>query len=82
MRRDIPYAIMVPIVVVCFAMILMIWAMSGTSGGRIESQGPIASTTGTASPQPSGNAVRAPAAPGNDTAAALARPRAWRQEPR
>jgi hypothetical protein len=71
--RDIPYAIMVPIVVICFAMILMIWAMSGTNGGRLESQGPTASTTGTASPRPSGNAVRAPAASGNDTAGDSAR---------
>ena len=73
MRRDIPYPIMVPIVVVCFAMILMIWAMSGTSGARIESRGPTATTTGTASLRPSENAVRAPAVPGNDTAGDSAR---------
>jgi hypothetical protein len=68
MRRDVTYAVVVPIVVVCVAVILMIWAMSGPSGGRIEGQGPTAATTGTASTRMNENAVRALPAASHDAA--------------
>jgi hypothetical protein len=66
MRTDLPFAIAVPIVVVCFAAILMIWAMSGTTVSRVESQRAVAHTTGTASKRPNDNAVPAPRAPNSD----------------
>jgi hypothetical protein len=69
MRRDVTYAVVVPIVVVCVAVILMIWAMSGRSGSRIEGQGPTAATTGTASTRMNENAVRALPAASHDAAA-------------
>lgn len=68
MRRYLPFAIAVPIVVVFFAAILMIWAMSGSTVGRLESQRAVAHTTGTASKRPNDNAVPAPTAPNNDSA--------------
>ncbi len=71
MRRDVTYAVVVPIVVVCVAVILMIWAMSGTSGSQV--QGPTAATTGTASTRTNDNAVRPPSAPSNDMAGDHAR---------
>lgn len=73
MRRDVTYAVVVPIVVVCVAVTLMIWAMSGTGGSLMEGQGPVATTTGTASTRPNENAVRAPSASSNDTAGDHAR---------
>jgi hypothetical protein len=70
MKRDVPYAIMLPIVVVCFAVVLMIWATSGTSGGRSDN---VAGTTGAASTPPTVSAVRVPTGSNNDTAADSAR---------
>jgi hypothetical protein len=68
MKRDLPFAIAVPIVVVFFAAILMIWAMSGATVSRVESQRAMANTTGTAAKRSNDNAVPAPAAPSNDRA--------------
>jgi hypothetical protein len=73
MRRGLPFAIAVPIVVVCFAAILMIWAMSGATVSRVESQRAATHTTGTASKRPNDNAVSAPTAPNNDKADDIAR---------
>jgi hypothetical protein len=66
MRRDLPYAIIVPAVVVGFAVVLMIWAISGGSGARMAGQGLALTTTGAAPFRPSDSAVRSPASPGND----------------
>jgi len=70
MKRNVPYAIVAPIAVVCFAVVLMIWAMSGTSGGRSDnvSGAPTPATT-----QPTEDAVRVPTVPSNDTASDSAR---------
>lgn len=73
MRRDVTYAVVVPIVVVCVAVILMIWAMSGTSGSRVAGQGP-AATTGIASTRTNDSAaVRALPAASNDATGNSAR---------
>jgi len=70
MKRDVPYAMIIPIAVVCFAVILMLWAMAGTnSGGRTRS----GETTGSAYTRPNEMPVQAPTAPSNDTAADSAR---------
>ena len=71
MKRDIPYAIILPIVVVCFAIVLMIWAMTGTSGGRVRSA--TDRTTGTVPTGANQDAIRAPLIPNNDTASDRAR---------
>lgn len=73
MRRDVTYAVVVPIVVVCVAVILMIWAMSGTNGSRVEGRGPAAATTGTASTRTNDNAFRALPAASNDATGNSAR---------
>ena len=65
MRRDLPYAIIVPAVMVGLAVVLMIWAISGGSGARMAGQGLALTTTGAAPSRPSDSAVRA-LAPGND----------------
>jgi hypothetical protein len=70
MPRNVPYAVIVPIVVICFAVALMFWAMGGTSGGGSTRTG---ETTGSASTRPTTDAVRAPVMPSNDTAADSAR---------
>lgn len=68
MRRGLPFAIAVPIVVVCFAAILMIWAMSGGNVSRVESQGVMTHTTGAASKRRNDNAVPVLTAPNDDRA--------------
>jgi len=68
MRRGLPFAIAVPIVVVCFAAILMIWAMSGARVSRVESLGAVTHTTGAASKRWNDNAVPALTAPNDDRA--------------
>ena len=70
MKRDIPYAIIVPIAMVCFAIVLMISAMSGTSGVRSDDSS--RTTTGAAT-QSTETAVRVPTAPTNDAASDSAR---------
>jgi hypothetical protein len=65
MRRNVPYAVLVPIVVVCVAVALMFWAMRGTSGDGTRTS----DTTGNAYTRPNIDAVPAPTAPSNDTAA-------------
>jgi hypothetical protein len=63
MKRNVPYAIILPIAVVCFAVVLMIWAMSGTSGGRPDNASPTSNATKTSTTQPA-----PPTVPSNDTA--------------
>jgi hypothetical protein len=70
MRRNVPYALIIPIAVVCFAVALMLWSMAGTSGGGGTKSG---ETTGSAYTRPNEMPVRAPTAPSNDTAADSAR---------
>ncbi len=72
MRRNLPYAIILPAVMVGFAVVLMIWAISGGSGARIADQGLALTTTGAAPSRPSDSAVRSPT-PGNDAAGDSAR---------
>jgi hypothetical protein len=69
MRRNVPYAIIIPIAVVCFAVVLMLWSMAGTGGGGTKA----GETTGSAYTRPNEMPVRAPTAPSNDTAADSAR---------
>jgi hypothetical protein len=70
MKRNVPYAIILPIAVVCFAVVLMIWAMSGTSGGGPDNaSAPSSATTG----RTTEHVTRAPTAPSNDTASDSAR---------
>ncbi len=68
LRKDVPYGIIVPIVVVCLAVVLMIWSFHGTSMGTQQS-----STTGSAPPRQSQQAVQAPVSPTNDAASDSAR---------
>jgi hypothetical protein len=72
MKRNVPYAIILPIVVVCFAVMLMIWSMAGTSGGGGGQEHP-SSTTGNSSSQPNASPVRVPSVPNNDAGADSAR---------
>jgi hypothetical protein len=64
MKRNVPYAIIVPIAVVSFAIVLMLWAMKGSnnSGQRISP----AETTGNAARPSKEQPVRVPTMPGND----------------
>ena len=68
MRRDLPYAIIVPAVMVGLAVVLMIWAISGGGGARMAGQGVGLTTTGVAPSRPNDSTVRSPAASGNDGA--------------
>jgi hypothetical protein len=69
MKRNVPYAILIPIGVVCFAVILMLWSLAGTSGGS----GDQPKETGSAFTRSNEQPVPAPTAPSNDTAADSAR---------
>jgi hypothetical protein len=69
MRRNVPYAVIVPVVVVCVAVALMLWAMRGTNGGGTRT----GETTGIAYTRPNTDVVRPPTTPSNDTAADSAR---------
>ena len=73
MRRDLPVAIIVPAVMVGFAVVLMIWALSGSSGARMASPAPAVTTTGAVSPRPNDSAGRSPAAAANGAAVGGAR---------
>jgi hypothetical protein len=68
MKRNIPYALIVPIAVVCFAVALMMWSMAGTSSGGGQQQ-----TTGRGFATSNEPAVRVPTIPNNDTASDSAR---------
>jgi len=70
MKRNVPYAIIIPIAAVCFAVVLMLWSMAGTNGGGGTRSG---ETTGSAYTRPNEMPVQAPTAPSNDTGADSAR---------
>jgi hypothetical protein len=70
MKRNVPYAIIIPIAVVCFVVVLMLWSMAGTNGGGDTRSG---ETTGSAYTRPNEMPFQAPTAPSNDTAADSAR---------
>jgi hypothetical protein len=63
LRPDVPYAILVPVVVVGLAVALMIWSMHGTSMGTQQGK-----TTGSAVHTHTGQPVAVPATPNNDAA--------------
>jgi hypothetical protein len=71
MNRNVPFAIIFLIAMVCVAIVLMLWAMEGTNSGRREFQ---ASDT-PRSPYTQSNVSPVPAvpAPDNDTRADSAR---------
>jgi hypothetical protein len=69
MRRNVPYGIIFPIIVVCAAIALMLWAMRGTNSGTGGS-GETAQNTYT---RPNVDPVRVPTTPNNDTAGDSAR---------
>lgn len=70
MKRNVPYAIIFPIGVVCFAVVLMVWAIVGTNGGRSDNASVTSGSTATQRNEP---AVRVPTMPTNDTASDSAR---------
>jgi hypothetical protein len=49
-----------------FAVVLMIWAISGGSGARMAGQGLALTTTGAAPSRPGDGAVRSPVLPATD----------------
>jgi hypothetical protein len=67
MRRDLPYAIIVPAVMVGFAVVLMIWAISGDSGPRMAGHEQAPATTGAAPRRANDSAIRS-RAPRDDAA--------------
>jgi hypothetical protein len=71
MNRDVPYAIMFVIAMACVAIVLMLWAMEGTSSGRQERQA--SDTPRSAYTQPDASPVPAAPEPDNDTRAYSAR---------
>jgi hypothetical protein len=70
MKRNVPYAIIIPIAVVCFAVVLMLWSLAGTNGGGATRPG---ETTGSAYTRPNEMPVQAPTTPGDDRSADSAR---------
>ena len=74
-RANSPYAILIPIVVVAFAIVLMIWSLADTHGPSGPSRQATSGqqTTGNAASRSSQPAVAAPTAPANDAASDSAR---------
>jgi hypothetical protein len=66
LKPNLPYAIIVPIVVAAFAVGLMIWSMHGTSMRTQQSSAPHSTTTGQAIPRQTNQPVPARTAPGSD----------------
>ncbi|TYL99183.1 hypothetical protein FXB40_03480 [Bradyrhizobium rifense] len=71
MNRNVPFAIIFLIAMVCVAIVLMLWAMEGTSSGRREFQA--SDTPRSAYTQSNASPVPAVPAPDNDTRADSAR---------
>lgn len=71
MNRDVPYAIIFVIGMACVGVVLMLWALEGTSSGRREHQA--ADTPRSAFTQPGASPVPAAPEPNNDTRAYSAR---------
>ena len=71
MNRNVPYAIIFLIAMVCVAIVLMLWAMEGTSSGRLERQ--VSDTPRSAYTQPNASPIPAAPLPRNDARADSAR---------
>ncbi|MCA6100074.1 hypothetical protein ACVIWU_005854 [Bradyrhizobium sp. USDA 4509] len=71
MNRNVPFAIIFLIAMVCVAIVLMLWAMKETRSGRREFQA--SDTPRSAYTQPNASPVPAVPAPNNDTRADSAR---------
>lgn len=71
MNKNVPVAIVFLLAMVCVAIVLMLWAMEGTSSGRRELQA--SGTLRSVYPQPDASPVPAVPAPNNDTRADSAR---------
>jgi hypothetical protein len=71
MNRDVPYVALFIFAAVSAAIALMIWAMAGTSGGRVRER--TAQVKQSQQLRPSESRVPAPTAPNNDAAADSAR---------
>lgn len=67
MNRDVPYAALFIFAAVFGAIALMLWAMAGTSGGRVQER--TAQVKQSHQLRPSESPVPAPTAPNNDAAA-------------
>lgn len=67
LRRDVPYGMIIPIVAVCFAIVLMFWSFYGNNTGTQHV------TTGSAPARQTQHAVQAPVAPDNPAASDSAR---------
>ncbi len=65
LRPNVPYAILIPILVAAFAVGWMIWSMHGTSMGTQQSSNQQGRTTGQAMPRQSNQPVAVPTAPTN-----------------
>jgi len=74
-RANRPYAIIIPIAVVAFAVVLMIWSLAGTHGpsGPSRQATTDQQTTGSAASRNSQPAAAAPTVPSNDAASDSAR---------
>ncbi|WP_024510978.1 hypothetical protein [Bradyrhizobium sp. ARR65] len=68
LRKNVPYALIIPVVIVCFAIVWMVWSLYGTNMGTQKG-----ATTGSAPPRQSEQTTQAPVAPGNDAASDSAR---------
>jgi hypothetical protein len=68
MNRDVPYAIIFVIAMACVGVVLMLWAMEGTSGGR-RWEHQASDTPRSAYAQPDASPVPAAPEPTNDTRA-------------
>ncbi len=67
LKPNVPYAILIPIIVAAFAVGWMIWSMHGTSMGTQQSSTQ-SQTTGSAIHRQTNRPVAAPATPGSDAA--------------
>lgn len=67
LQPNVPYAVLIPIIVAAFAVGLMIWSMHGTSMGTQQTSAQHGATTGQAIPRQTNQPVQAPTAPGSDT---------------
>lgn len=73
MRTSKPYGIIIPIALVAFAIVLMIWSFAGDRVPRQDAQTANQQTTGSAAPKQSEPAAPAPTMPRNDTGSDSAR---------
>ncbi|CCE07542.1 conserved hypothetical protein [Bradyrhizobium sp. STM 3843] len=72
-RSSMPYGVIIPIALVAFAIVLMIWSFAGDRVPRQDAQTTSQQTTGTAVPKQSEPSAPAPAMPRNDAGSDSAR---------